>query len=203
MAFGRPKSQNSHFYTTLVSSPSRIAPTDSAEEARFYPIFLTLLALLVLTFGTISLLGIEAYRDYVNVVLPKLGKFQGFGYNLSLAGFWHKLFDPSAEIRLTPSIYPSLALARWATLTSDLCVTLIAILMVHYAKTEAQRDLAFGAVITAMLLVSPVTWDITLLLLFLPIAFIAHHANHAQRLLEILTVIIGVIFLPQPFRNGT
>jgi hypothetical protein len=75
--------------------------------------------------------------------------------------------------------------------------------MVHYAKTEAQRDLAFGAVITAMLLVSPVTWDITLLLLFLPIAFIAHHANHAQRLLEILTVIIGVIFLPQPFRNGT
>jgi uncharacterized protein (DUF433 family) len=33
MAFGRPKSQNSHFYTTLVSSPSRIAPTDSAEEA--------------------------------------------------------------------------------------------------------------------------------------------------------------------------
>jgi hypothetical protein len=35
MAFGRPKSQNSHFYTTLVSSPSRIAPTDSAEEAVF------------------------------------------------------------------------------------------------------------------------------------------------------------------------
>jgi hypothetical protein len=37
MAFGRPKSQNSHFYTTLVSSPSRIAPTDSAEEAKRYP----------------------------------------------------------------------------------------------------------------------------------------------------------------------
>ena len=44
------------------------------------------------------------------------------------------------------------------------------------ARTRDQRDLAFGLAVTAMLLVSPITWDYSLPLLLVPLAVLTRAA---------------------------
>jgi hypothetical protein len=60
--------------------------------------------------------------------------------------------------------------ARAGSLIS--CAVVVAILSqaIRRAETKAQRDHAYGLTITAMLLVSPITWDHYFLLLLQPIA---------------------------------
>ena len=169
-------------------------------QRRLRPLLTTLLSLLVLTLATVLVLGVETYHDYVSVVLPRLGTFQGFGYNLSIAGLWHKLFDPGAEVKvkLIPPLWPSLTLARWGTLISDLLISLIIILLAYRARTLAQRDLVFSLAMTGMLLVSPVAWDITLLMLLLPIIILACSPKQLRWMPTALLLILVIIWLPQP-----
>lgn len=144
----------------------------------------TLLSFLLLYLATVLMFGLHPYGDYVSIVLPRLGTFQGFGYNLSIAGLWHKLFDPGAEVVLVPRLWPSLTVARWGTLILDLVVTLIVASLAHRVRTPVQQDPASGLAVTVMLLISPVTCDITLLLLLVPISVIAQHRPvvlHADR----------------------
>ena len=74
-------------------------------------------------------------------------------------------------------MWPSPALARWGTYGSDLAIAAIVATLAYRARTLAERDLAFASAVTAMLLVSPVTWDITLVLLLVPIAVIAQECR--------------------------
>jgi len=156
------------------------------------------LSFLLLTLMTVLVLGADTYRDYANVVLPRLETFQGFGYNFSFAGFWHKLFDPGAEVILAPPLQSSLTLARWGTLISDLAATTIVAGSAYRARTSVQQDIAFGLAVTAMLLVSPVTWDITLLLLLVPISVLACGAGRLCWTSIPLVLIMLLIWLPQP-----
>jgi hypothetical protein len=165
---------------------------------QFRPLVATLLSVMLLNLATVLVLGVETYRDYVGIVLPRLGTFQGFGYNLSIAGLWHKLFDPGAEVVLVSPLQPSLTVARWGTLISDLVVTLIVASLAYRARTPMQRDLAFGSAVTAMLLVSPVTWDITLLLLLVPISVLARSTGRLYWMPIALFVVMLIIWLPQP-----
>jgi hypothetical protein len=164
------------------------------------PLLTSALSFLLLTLATILLLGFDAYRDYLLVVLPRLGMFQGWGYNYSIAGFWHKLFDPAAELTLVPPLCPSLALARSATLLTNFAVTAMVIRVACRARSLIERDLAFASTITATLLVSPLTWDISLLLLLIPIAVIAHATTKSQSswMRASFALILPIIWLPQP-----
>jgi hypothetical protein len=169
-----------------------------AARRQFQLVFTAICTVLVLTVATTLILGTDTYRDYMAIVLPRLRTFQGFGYNLSVAGFWHKLFDPHAEITLTTHLRPSLTLAHCGTIVSDLVLTLIVASLAYRAKTLAQRDLAFSAAVTAMLLASPVAWDITLLLLLVPIAVIARTTYRPSWVPIALTFVVTAIWLPQP-----
>ena len=155
---------------------------------------------MILTFITALLLGLDSYYDYVGVVLPWNSEFRIFGYNLSIAGFWHKLFHPLNEGEKIIPLWHSLALARWGTVCSNLAITAILAAFIHQAQTRSQCDLAFAVTITAMLLVSPVTWDTSLLLLLVPITVIACKNRNSQ--LEwiplVLVLILPIIWLPQP-----
>jgi hypothetical protein len=153
---------------------------------------------LLLNLATALILGADAYRDYVNTVLPSLRAFQGFGYNLSIAGLWHKVFDPTAEVRLAYPIWQNASVARWGTVTIDLLVTAVVADLARRARTPAQRDLAIVSSITAMIMVSPIAWDITLFLLLLPVAVVVRTVGHIRWVPVLVLLITLVIWLPQP-----
>ena len=171
-----------------------------AVHGRIRPLVIALVSFLTLTLITALVLGQDSYHDYVGVVLPWNSEFRIIGFNLSIAGFWHKLFHPNNEGEKIIPLWHSLAMARWGTLFSNLAITIIVVIATRQAQTRSQQDLAFATIVTAMLLVSPVTWDTSLLLLLVPIAIIASHTkNHQLVWVPIaLMLILPIVWLPQP-----
>jgi hypothetical protein len=127
-------------------------------------------SLFLLTGFTAALFGLEAYRYYFFDVLPRVAKFRGLWANASLVGFWVKLFDPPPEYPRVVPIWQSPVAARLGIAMS--CSAILAVLawIIRRARSLPERDLAFGLAVTAMLLVSPITWEHYLLLLLVPIA---------------------------------
>jgi alpha-1,2-mannosyltransferase len=166
-------------------------------RGRHRPLFAVALSFFALTLATAAVLGPDCYCDYVRIVIPRQAQFQSCGYNLSIAGIWHKLFDPVGEHGLITPLWPSPALARWGTILSDLAITAIVVMFIRRARTLGQSDLAFASVVTAMLLVSPVTWDVSLPLLLVPIAVIARRAKTSRWIVAALLLILLVDWIPQ------
>ncbi len=164
---------------------------------RLRPLLAATVCFMALTAVTAVVLGFDAYRDYVQVVLPTQTRFRSLGYNHALSGIWHKLFDPAGENGWVVPLWSCPSLAQYGTLVSDLVVTVTVALMAYHAQSAAQRDLAFASVITGMVLVSPVSWDTSLLLLLVPIAVLACHARRQCRTQTALLVIGILIWLPQ------
>jgi alpha-1,2-mannosyltransferase len=165
-------------------------------QGRIRPLIFAALSFLALTFVTTLILGPDAFHDYATVVLPWNQDFRILGYNISIAGLWHKLFHPIQGEMIEP-LWPSLAVARWATLLSNLAITAMVATVVHRARTLTERDLAFASTVTAMLLVSPVTWDTSLLLLLVPIAVIARSAQKSRWIPAALPLILAIDWIPQ------
>jgi alpha-1,2-mannosyltransferase len=161
------------------------------------PLQAAVVSCIALTLLTIAILGWDTYRDYVCVILPHQARFRSFGYNLSIAGLWHKLFDPVGERGWMTPLWFNPALARWGTVLSDLAITAGVATCAYRAKTAEQQDLAFGVMVTAMLLVSPVTWDISLPLLLVPIAVIARGAAGFRWLPAVLMLTLLLVWMPQ------
>ncbi len=152
-----------------------------------------MVSVLALGLITVIVLGPGTYDDYVRIVLPWNAEFRTIAYNISFAGLWHKLFHPVPGERIIP-LWPSLALARWATLISNLVVTVLAAKLAWSARTTTQRDMAFALAATAMLLVSPVTWDQSIPILLVPFALMARSPLFARSLwLPAALIIILVI----------
>lgn len=161
------------------------------------PLLAAAVSFLALNLVTTLVLGLDTYLDYMNVVLPLQSKFQGFGYNLSIAGLWHKVFDSTDSVILVPAWWPGPALAKWGTYGSDLAISAIVVRFAHRARSPVERDLAFALTLTAMLLAAPVTWDVTLVLLLVPFAVIARSAEKSQAMRTALFLIVLAILLPQ------
>lgn len=158
-----------------------------------------LLSFLAINVLAVDVLGPDSYRDYLSIVIPGQTQFWSCGYNLSIAGVWHKLFNPAIEGDLIRPLWLNPALARWGTVVSDVFLTLTVARCIYRAQTRAQEDLAFGLTVSAMLLVTPVTWDFTLPLLLVPIALIVHWpGTTASRWMPaILALILTIIWIPQ------
>jgi hypothetical protein len=150
-----------------------------------------------LTLATAAVLGWQTYRDYVWIVLPSLEKFRSYGFNLSFGGFWHKLFDPASERGWITPLWYCPAIARSGTLLSDLIATAVVAAAAYRARTRDQGDLAFALTATAMLLVSPITWDYSLPLLLVPLAVATRAAMTTRWPAVILLPIVVVFGLPQ------
>ncbi len=170
-----------------------------AARWQWRPLLTAAFSFLALTALTALVLGVDTYYDYIFLVLQNQAKFRSFAYNLSIAGFWHKLFDPAVETGPVQSLWFSPALARWATLVSNLAITIVVMVLARRAKSPLQRDLAFASAITAMLLVSPVTWDFSLPLLLVPFALIARCActSHTRWITAALLLILAIDWVPQ------
>ena len=168
-------------------------------RSRLRPAGAATISFCALNLAAALVLGLEAYHDYVATVIPAQAQFSGCAYNLSITGLWHKLFNPLIETGAIEPLWPSPGLARWGALLCNLAVTLIAAVCVRRAQTAPERQIAMGTVISAMLLVSPVTWDVSLPLLLVPIALLAHWANRSGSpwMPAVLVLILAIAWIPQ------
>jgi hypothetical protein len=124
-----------------------------------------ILSLLSVTAVTVLVLGPQTFREYVEEVMPNVTVYRDWWPNASLDGFWAKLFDGRAH-KVIPLWY-SPALALGAYLLSATLVVAVVLRFVGRAKSQAEKDIAFGLTLVGMLLVSPITWDHYFTILFL------------------------------------
>jgi hypothetical protein len=158
-------------------------------------------ALVGLTLLTAGVLGVDAYRSYVQEVLPQVAWFRVGWNNASLPGFWAKLFDPAPDIARsvwrTEALWQSPPLATAGTFLSCAALTALLAWVIYRARSRSECDRAFGAAITGMLLVSPVVWEHYFVLLLLPVALLG--TAFPERILArvlFLVVVIALFFIP-------
>jgi alpha-1,2-mannosyltransferase len=169
------------------------------SQGRVRPLIAALISFLTLTLITVLVLGLEAYHDYIKVVLPWNAELRISNYNLSIAGVWHWIFHPATD-KNSVSLLSSLALARWGTLISSFMITMIVARAANRARGSTQSELAFAMTAIAMLLVSPVTWDFSLPILLAPFTLIARSLVKARSLwlFAALLLVIVVDCAPEP-----
>src|SRR5262249_6758938 len=113
--------------------------------------------------------------------------------NCSLNGYWHKLFDSRSGH--TIPLWHAPAVAAAGTVVS--CATVVAVVafLTGRAQTRPAKDLAFCLAINGMLLVSPITWEHSSLLLALPFFVLGRQARHdgpLQVALEVLLIVLSI-----------
>lgn len=135
-----------------------------------------LIALAALTGLTAAVLGIKTYRAYIQDVLPEVQWFRVGWSNASLTGYWSRLLDPAPgkDLHLwrAEPLWYSPVLAWAASWLSATAVVAVLAWAVRRARTRSDDGLAFGLAVTAMLLVSPITWEHYFVLLLVPLAVI-------------------------------
>jgi hypothetical protein len=125
---------------------------------------------LVLTGATLAVLGEEAYISYVRDAPPLVGEWRSSWNNCSLPGLWSKLFDPGSKGSAVAPLLHNPALARVLVVVSCALIVALLAVLVQRAQSRPDCDRAFGAAVAGMLLLVPVTWEHSLLLLLLPLA---------------------------------
>ena len=118
---------------------------------------------------TLVVLGTATYVTYFNEVLPTVEALRSNWINASLPGLWSKLFDHAAGQHVV-ALWQFPPLAQVLILVSCFLVIGGLAWITRRARTLADYDTSFALAVTAMLLVSPITWDHYLVLLVLPVA---------------------------------
>lgn len=149
--------------------------------------------------ASLVVFGVDAYRDYVLQVIPHVDEWRSSWGNLSLAGWWSRLFDPGTKGgEVVPLGYWPL-LARTGTYASALVLTAVASWATWRARGRRQVELSFALFVLTTLLVSPICWNHYLLLLLLPAALAWTYACSTRGLALVLVVAHAVIWVPPPW----
>jgi hypothetical protein len=156
-----------------------------------------LLAFLAANILTAVILGPGVFREYF-AVLPQVSKHRSGRTNAALAGLCAKLFDPAPGSPIEP-LWRSPELYRLATLGSVAAVAALAALAIRRARCRREQDRAFGLSITAFLLIGPLTWEHTLLLLMLPLGLLARDWPARSRGWRVLFLIVVVAVWLMPY----
>ena len=144
-------------------------------------------------------IGIGTYESYLREVLPRVAWFRAAWNNVSLVGFWSKLFDPAVAkervIWQTEPIWQSPGLAIVGTVLS--CSVVLALLTwaVWHARSRSECDRAFGLSVITMLLVWPLTWDHYLLLLLVPVALVWQSLPQTTAARTLFMTILAVLWM--------
>ncbi len=137
-------------------------------RCRWRGVITGLFTMLAVTLITILVLGVETYEDYLFTVIPTLNEFRAGKLNSSIWGFWIKLFIGSQSEKVQAlAAWPWLA---WLGIAISAGLVTWAIGWVAWrSRTQESGDAAFALTLTGMALLSPITWDHSLLLLFMPL----------------------------------
>lgn len=152
--------------------------------------------LLLLIIIATGILGVDATRDYLLVVMPDVSRFCDTWPNASLLGFLSRLFDGSFG-QVTPLLHwPALAKTLWVTLS----LLLIGLAAIATSRSR-EMDSAFSAWVSLMLLVSPVAWDHYFLLSVLPLAALWHsRGSHPSQRSLFLFVAVALLVTFSPYQ---
>jgi hypothetical protein len=126
----------------------------------------------LLTALTVAVMGVDTFRGYIDDAMPQVQRLQSSWINVSIPGFWVRLFDPQNPLDHVQPLWRSPMLARSATWACGLLVVIVLGLVTRRARTRTEQDRAFGLSVTSMLLVSPITWHHYFLLLLLPVTLL-------------------------------
>jgi hypothetical protein len=129
-------------------------------KKRYHGVFAGVLTIISLTALTMVILGWSTYRDYISMVLPALKEFRCSWVNHSLVGFWHRLFVGSESEAVIPFFHSRL-LAWSLTIGSAFAIVGI----VSRAVISSDINRGYWLFITTMLLLGPLTWSHSILLL--------------------------------------
>jgi hypothetical protein len=123
-----------------------------------------ILAFALISAVTLLITGPDTFRDYLIIVLPTLKRFNEYGRNASLTGFFSRLVNPSLAgvVALMASVW--VAGAIWVR------------------STRADFDEGFALAITGTLLITPLTWPHSLVILLLPLAVYRARLAYADSL---------------------
>lgn len=135
--------------------------------------------MIVLSVVTAAVLGMDAYRDYYNRVLPTLREFRSGWANASILAFWTKNFATGAShygLFIEPVIKAPL-LAHAGIVLSYAAVLATTFFFVNWCKPICRSkskygDICYSLTMVTMLLLAPICWDHYLLLLALPLALV-------------------------------
>jgi len=149
--------------------------------------------------STSSLFGVEVYRDYFERVLPTVQQFRALWQNLSLVGFWSKLFNPAPEFLRTYSLTEPLMrspLLAAALSAATVALVVAALVWASWRGRDDQKgqDLGYASTVVASLLIGPLTWGHSLLLL--PLPFSIFWASARGRATRVALVTIALILFP-------
>jgi hypothetical protein len=157
-----------------------------AATLKIFPVFFVLLFILRrqprgivtgacvvagLTLLTVGVLGFDAYRDYLTRALPSLSQYRPGRMNDSVVGFWHRLFVENTYDGVRAWIVAPV-LAWVLTGLSAGGIIGVAAWHVYRAQTEAARDRAYWLLATAMVLLGPLTWPHSAMLLSVGVAYL-------------------------------
>jgi alpha-1,2-mannosyltransferase len=146
------------------------------------------------------ILGPSIFSEYL-AVLPQVAPHRSNLANAALPGFWAKLFNP-APGRVIAPLVQSQGIDLLGTCTSIATITILAAVAIRRASARGHKDLAFGVAVIALLLVGPLIWEHTLLVLVLPLGILAHGwaAWGKPRRTLFLSTVVAVWLIPYTFR---
>jgi hypothetical protein len=159
-----------------------------------------LVSLATISALTLAVLGFEAYRAYFVDVMPRVERFLSWWNNASLTGICRKLFGPATEkpwlVWKVEPLWNCPTLARVLALVLSAMTVAIVLWTIRNARTRADLDLAFSLAMTAMLLVSPITWDHYFLLLLVPLTIVWIRLPATGMARAVFTLIVVAFWLP-------
>lgn len=128
-------------------------------------------AFLAANAAALAVLGLDDFRTYVQKVVPSLMNYQTSWRNVSLTGFWLRLFDPQAHEKVLPLV-SNPVVGKAALLASRLLVVAAVGWAAWRARTPERRDRAFAVAVVGMVLVTPVAWTHYFILLAIPVGLL-------------------------------
>ncbi|MFK7778785.1 MAG: glycosyltransferase family 87 protein, partial [Gimesia sp.] len=124
----------------------------------------------LITLLTVAVFGIDAYREYLTIVLPSLADITNNWGNASLLAFWERLFSPSTDS--VQSLIDSPILLQFSLYLSWALLTLMVVAATLRTRSEQFSNQAFAITITAMLLMTPTTWHHYFIIMAFPVGLL-------------------------------
>lgn len=141
---------------------------------------------------TLLVFGLDAHKQYVAEVVPRVHEWRAGWGNISLLGWWSRLFDPGTKGGPVTPIGHAPWLAKAGMYASAFLLAGVACWTAWRARTPKARELSLGLSVVTMLLISPVCWPHYLLLLLLPAAQVWCFMSESR------LVVLGVVLLLLP-----
>jgi len=163
---------------------------------RWWALAMGLLTVVAVNGAAWIVFGTEAFTTYVRQVLPSLLDFQSSWRNVSLNGFWLRIYNPQPHEKIV-AFKQLPQLAQGLSLASQLIVAAITALLALRAKTPVTRDRAIAVGVIGILLASPIAWAHYFVLLAIPVGILWAHLRGWLR--WVFWLVIIPFWLPENF----